>query len=84
MFTQLVVVIITAACVLGVALAFIWLFDEGQSWLEGAHSQNPLMSPILWFVVLLVGVISLFSRIWRKYQEKQFIKKLQQQRKSKR
>ena len=74
---------LTAALVLSIAFTFIWLFDEGQSWLQGAHSQNPFMSPILWFVVLLVGVFSVISRIWRKYQEKQFIKKLQAQRKAK-
>ncbi|WP_440904456.1 hypothetical protein ACMZOO_16865 [Catenovulum sp. SX2] len=80
---QIMVGLLTAGLVLAIAFGFIWLFDEGQSWLDGAHSQNPFMSPILWFVVLLAGVISVFSRIWRKYQEKQFIKKLQQQRKTK-
>lgn len=82
-FAQIIVGVVTAAIVSGIAFAFVWLFSEGQSWLDGAHSQNPLMSPILWFVVLIVGVVSVFSRLWRKYQEKQFIKKLQQQRKAK-
>lgn len=78
---QIFILLCSAIIVLTVGAGIYWLFHAGRSYLAASESNNPLMSPILWFAIILVGVITIIAKIWRKYQERLFIKSLQQRRK---
>lgn len=78
-FNQTLVALIAAALMISFALFVYWLLNGGAGLIE--NSQNPFTNPFLWGAIIIAGLVSGASRLWRKYAERQFIKKLENNRK---
>ncbi len=70
----------SAALVLSSAWLFYWLYQGGTKWIDGGGSGSPFTSPLLWGALILAALFSVLSRIWRKYQERRFIRSLKRTR----
>ncbi|MCU4675341.1 hypothetical protein N7931_06810 [Catenovulum sp. 2E275] len=75
---QLLILLLSAGVIIGIGAGVYWLFHAGQSYLDASYSNSPLTSPILWLVMIIAAIVAVVSRIWRRYQEKLFIRQLSQ------
>ncbi|WP_155949211.1 hypothetical protein [Gayadomonas joobiniege] len=71
---QILIVLLTALSVFALAYGFYWIFSAGQGYFQQGGNQSPFMSPFLWGAIILVAIAAGFSRIWRWYIEKRFIR----------